>query len=174
MVPMLVIVTFACGTGAAFAATATVTVNAIDANGGGAKIGTIKLSDTPKGLKLTPNLKGLPQGEHGLHVHVNPDCGPGAGPNGQMAAGMAAGGHLDPMKTGKHMGPTSIEGHEGDLPALVVDGKGNAKKPVVAPRLMVADAVGHSIMIHAGGDNYSDQPAPLGGGGTRIACGVVK
>ena len=29
-------------------------------------------------------------------------------------------------------------------------------------------------MIHAGGDNYSDQPQPLGGGGARIACGVIN
>jgi Cu-Zn family superoxide dismutase len=29
-------------------------------------------------------------------------------------------------------------------------------------------------MIHAGGDNYSDHPKRLGGGGARIACGVVK
>jgi Cu-Zn family superoxide dismutase len=29
-------------------------------------------------------------------------------------------------------------------------------------------------MIHAGGDNYSDEPEPLGGGGARIACGVVE
>jgi hypothetical protein len=29
-------------------------------------------------------------------------------------------------------------------------------------------------MIHAGGDTYSDAPEPLGGGGPRIACGVVK
>jgi superoxide dismutase, Cu-Zn family len=29
-------------------------------------------------------------------------------------------------------------------------------------------------MIHSGGDNYSDAPAPLGGGGARIACGVIK
>jgi Cu-Zn family superoxide dismutase len=28
-------------------------------------------------------------------------------------------------------------------------------------------------MIHEGGDNYSDQPKPLGGGGARIACGVI-
>ena len=28
-------------------------------------------------------------------------------------------------------------------------------------------------MIHAGGDNYSDEPQPLGGGGGRIACGVI-
>jgi Cu-Zn family superoxide dismutase len=29
-------------------------------------------------------------------------------------------------------------------------------------------------MIHAGGDNYSDTPKPLGGGGDRLVCGVVK
>jgi superoxide dismutase, Cu-Zn family len=28
-------------------------------------------------------------------------------------------------------------------------------------------------MIHAGGDNYADAPKPLGGGGARVACGVV-
>ena len=33
---------------------------------------------------------------------------------------------------------------------------------------------GKSVVIHAGGDNYSDQPQPLGGGGARIACGVIE
>ena len=33
---------------------------------------------------------------------------------------------------------------------------------------------GKSVIIHAGGDNYSDQPQPLGGGGARIACGVIE
>jgi Cu-Zn family superoxide dismutase len=45
---------------------------------------------------------------------------------------------------------------------------------VIAPNLKLADVKGRAIMIHAGGDNYSDQPAPLGGGGARIACGVIK
>jgi Cu/Zn superoxide dismutase len=37
------------------------------------------------------------------------------------------------------------------------------------------DTMVHSVaLIHAGGDNYSDQPAPLGGGGVRLACGVAK
>ena len=31
-----------------------------------------------------------------------------------------------------------------------------------------------ALMLHAGGDNYSDQPAPLGGGGARMACGVAQ
>jgi hypothetical protein len=47
-------------------------------------------------------------------------------------------------------------------------------KAVTVPHLTLADVKGRSIMIHVGGDNYSDQPAPLGGGGARIACGVVK
>jgi Cu-Zn family superoxide dismutase len=29
-------------------------------------------------------------------------------------------------------------------------------------------------MIHAGGDNYADAPAPLGGGGPRIVCGLIE
>jgi Cu-Zn family superoxide dismutase len=28
-------------------------------------------------------------------------------------------------------------------------------------------------MVHAGGDNHADHPAPLGGGGPRIVCGVI-
>jgi len=160
-------------TGAAYAASETVTMNAIDANGVGKEIGVLRLSDTNAGLEITPQLADLPAGEHGFHVHVNPSCGPGAGPNGQAAAGLAAGGHYDPANTGKHLGPQG-EGHKGDLPALAVDAGGKTTKAVVAPHLTVADVKGHSIMIHAGGDNYSDQPAPLGGGGARIACGVVK
>ena len=28
-------------------------------------------------------------------------------------------------------------------------------------------------MVHMGGDNHSDHPAPLGGGGARVACDVI-
>jgi Cu-Zn family superoxide dismutase len=33
---------------------------------------------------------------------------------------------------------------------------------------------GNELVIHIGGDNYSDQPQPLGGGGARIACGAIE
>ena len=69
---------------------------------------------------------------------------------------------------------TPTTGHLGDLPALVVDNTGVATTAVIAPRLKLADIQGRAIMIHAGGDNYSDSPLPLGGGGARIACGVIK
>lgn len=45
---------------------------------------------------------------------------------------------------------------------------------MVAPRLKLADVKQHALMIHVGADNYSDTPKPLGGGGGRMVCGVVK
>jgi Cu-Zn family superoxide dismutase len=92
---------------------------------------------------------------------------------GKPVAALAAGGHYDPATTGKHEGPQG-KGHLGDLPALTVGPDGKAVTPVTAPRLKMADVHGRSLMIHTGGDNYADQPAPLGGGGARVACGVVK
>ena len=169
----LIIIAIVASGGAAYADNEIVTMNAVDVGGIGKEIGTLELSDTEGGLRVTPRLAGLPPGDHGFHVHINPNCGPGNGPNGQPAAGMAAGGHYDPANTGKHLGPLG-EGHKGDLPALTVDVDGRATKDVIAPHLKASDVKGHSIMIHVGGDNYSDQPAPLGGGGARIACGVTK
>jgi len=93
---------------------------------------------------------------------------------GKPAAGFAAGGHYDPAHTAKHLGPTSSGGHRGGLPVLVVDSGGHATQAVTAPHLTVAEIRHPAIMIHARGDNYSDIPAPLGGGGARIACGVIK
>jgi superoxide dismutase, Cu-Zn family len=155
------------------AETAKATVTAITASGTGADLGTVTFEDTKWGLLVTPDLRGLPPGVHGFHIHTKPACGPGEN-EGKMAAGFAAGGHLDPANTKKHLGPYDTSGHEGDLPPLVVTADGKATLPVLAPRLKVKDVTGHSIMIHEGGDNYSDQPKPLGGGGARIACGVIQ
>lgn len=156
----------------ALAAGVSVTMNEIGENGIGKALGTIKFHNSKSGLVIKTKLKGLPPGEHGFHVHEGGDCGPKE-KDGKMTAGMAAGGHLDPAKTGKHEGPRG-EGHLGDLPALVVDKNGVAKEKLTAPRLTVADLAGHAVVIHEGGDNFSDQPKPLGGGGGRIACGVIK
>lgn len=155
------------------AAELTATVSRISATGVGDVIGTVAFKDGPGGLVITPRLTGLPPGEHGFHVHVNPSCAPGPNPQGQPAAGLSAGGHYDPGSAGKHAGPHG-SGHKGDLPKLVIEADGTAAKgDLVAPQLKVDDLKGRSLMIHAGGDNYSDQPEPLGGGGARIACAVL-
>jgi Cu-Zn family superoxide dismutase len=132
--------------------------------GNGLFIGTIKLTETPYGVMITPSVY-LTPGLHGFHVHENPSC---------EDMGMAAGGHLDPEHTGKHAGPYSSKGHVGDLPVLYVNKNGVANLPSLAPRLKLADLRGHALMIHFGGDNYADYPQKLGGGAARIACGVIK
>ena len=76
------------------------------------------------------------------------------------------------MHTDHHLGPYNSQGHLGDLPVLSVDTNGQATVPVVAPRLTVKDILGHSLMIHSGGDTYSDEPK-LGGGASRMICGVI-
>jgi Cu-Zn family superoxide dismutase len=164
----------ACQALAEGAAAKTVTMNMISATGIGAAIGTVDLEDSPGGLVLKTNLKGLPPGVHGFHLHAKASCAAAAGPDGKMAAGMAAGGHFDPDNTKKHLGPDAMGGHKGDLPVLKVAADGTAKDSLLAPHLKLSDLAGHALMIHLGGDNYEDQPKPLGGGGARIACGVVQ
>jgi superoxide dismutase, Cu-Zn family len=157
---------------AASAADTKVTMKMATDKGEGAAVGTVTVSETEHGLVFTPALAGLPPGLHGFHVHENGSCGPNQKDGKTVPAG-AAGGHLDPAKTGKHGLPWG-EGHLGDLPALLVDASGGAANPVLAPRLKLADVKGKALMVHAGGDNHADHPAPLGGGGARIACGIIK
>lgn len=132
----------------------------------GKAIGDIVISETPYGLLFTPHLHNLAAGTHGMHIHQNPSCGD---------KGMAAGGHLDPKKTNKHSGAYHDSGHLGDLPVLIVNADGTANLPILAPRIKhISEITGRALMIHAGSDNYADLPEKLGGGGARMACGVIQ
>jgi len=157
----------------AHAADLTADMHMVTQDGIGESVGTISLSASEAGTKLMVKLHGLPPGPHGFHLHQNAACGPTTVNDIKVAAG-AAGGHFDPDHTSKHLGPMG-EGHMGDLPLLQVAADGTATETLTAPRLKQADALkGHALVIHAGGDNYSDTPAPLGGGGARIACGTIE
>ncbi|MGL5291515.1 MAG: superoxide dismutase [Cu-Zn] SodC [Vibrionaceae bacterium] len=148
------------------------TVTMQDLNSG-KRVGVVTISQTEYGMVFTPKLRGVSPGLHGFHVHTNPSCGPLMN-GGKKIVGGAAGGHYDPQQTGKHGYPWTNDNHLGDLPALYVDHSGRATYPVLAPRLKPVDVKGRSLMIHVGSDNHSDHPSPLGGGGDRIICGVIK
>ena len=156
---------------AALADQQVVKMRAISDQGIGAEIGTITLTDSPEGLKLAFQLRGLPPGDHGIHVHENASCAP-MEKDGKMVAGLAAGNHFDPAHTQHHEGPNG-QGHLGDLEVMSVDASGMDTEITTAKRLQLKDLRGHAIIIHVGGDNYADTPQPLGGGGSRIACGVI-
>ncbi|TAL59530.1 MAG: superoxide dismutase [Legionella sp.] len=126
-------------------------------------IGEVVFSETPLGVLVTPKLSKLSPGLHGFHLHQHPNCGD---------HGMDAGSHYDPQNKNTHLGPYG-NGHLGDLPVLYVTQDGTATTPTLAPRLTLKDLTGLTVMIHANGDNYTDTPE-LGGGGARLACGVVK
>lgn len=146
--------------------TITVPMNFTAASGIGESAGNVVVTETKYGLMFTPNLHGLSESGRGFHVHVNPDC---------SNDGMAAGGHFDPKKTGKHLGPYNDQGHLGDLPLMTINADGTATTPVVTPKLHhLSEIKNHALMVHHNGDNYSDEPAPLGGGGARMVCGVIK
>lgn len=149
-----------------------VQMNAVDDKGIGQPVGQVVISETAYGLVFSPALSGLPPGLHGFHVHENPSCD-AREMNGKMVPALAAGGHYDPAASKRHGLPWG-DGHRGDLPALFVDAAGAAGNPVLAPRLKMADVKGRALMIHAGGDNHADHPAPLGGGGARLVCGVIR
>ncbi|CAK01548.1 superoxide dismutase family protein [Bartonella tribocorum] len=167
---LLVFMAFLMHKNAALALSTKVNIYKLEDNNSKKAIGSIKIEENAYGLIFIPNLSTLPEGMHGFHVHVNPSCDTKDG-----IIGGSAGGHYDPEHTEKHLGPYNVNGHLGDLPALYVDKKGNATMSVLAPRLKkISEITGHSLMIHLGADNQSDEPLPLGGGGARLACGIIK
>lgn len=160
----------ALATSAAAEANVEVRMNLVDEKGIGKEIGKVTISETQYGLVFTPAVSDVPPGLHGFHVHENGSCAPKE-QDGKQTPALAAGGHYDPAGSKRHGTPWG-DGHLGDVPALFVDANGNTS-PVLAPRLKMADVKGRALIIHAGGDNYADQPAPLGGGGARLACGRI-
>jgi Cu-Zn family superoxide dismutase len=145
---------------------ATVRVNKISANGIGVAIGTITIKDTGHGVTISPNLKSVPPGKHGFHIHQKPNCGPGK-KGGKSIAGLQAGGHYDPTGAGAKRGQGKPHG---DLPELIAGADGRAVKPVMSSKLTVAKLRGRSIMVHRYGENEPGKPK---GGGPRFACGVI-
>ena len=134
----------------------------------GKDVGQVQLTQTPHGVLLKMSLKGAPPGERAFHIHAVGKCEP---PKFE-----SAGPHFNPDQT-KH-GIMNPEGpHAGDLPNLHIpaDGKLQAEflDPVVtlSQETALLDTDGASIVIHAGADDYTTDPA--GNAGDRIACGVI-
>jgi Cu-Zn family superoxide dismutase len=135
-------------------------------NADGQSVGTATLSDNPKGVKIKLDIKGLPAGDHSIHIHQNAKC--------ETPDFKSAGPHFNPMNgmAHDHNGAPA-----GDIPdfMLIVAADGTAHVSVVAPNVTMGDDPssvfsngGTSIVIHAvAAPGSSASPA-------RIACAVVK
>jgi Cu-Zn family superoxide dismutase len=136
----------------------------------GKEVGSATLTQTPHGVLIEVDLKGIPAGEHAFHVHEKGVCDP-------AAKFSSAGGHYNPAK--KQHGILVGGGmHAGDMPNQFVGSDGVLKASVLnsAVTLGSGDGTlfgsgGTALVLHAKGDDYKSQPA--GDAGGRIACGVV-
>lgn len=61
----------------ALAADIVVEMKRIDTTGVGAPLGKITITSSSDGVRLAPDLNGLPPGSHGFHLHENGSCLPG-------------------------------------------------------------------------------------------------
>ena len=154
---------------AALHAAPKVTVKLTTADGKDAGTATLEQKKDEVAFKL--DLKNLPPGQHGIHIHQTAKCDP---PDFKTA-----GGHFNPSM--KKHGIKNPEGpHAGDVPMnLTVDAKGTDKVSFVmksvsldpaAPDSLLANG-GTSIVIHADADDMMTDPS--GKSGARIACGVI-
>ena len=130
----------------------------------GAEVGRATATEVAGGIRYTLDIRGLPAGTHGAHVHTAGRC------DGPDFA--SAGGHWNPTAM-KH-GTMNPQGpHEGDLPNLIVGADGRGTLGVTVPGATMAgllDADGSAIVVHAGPDDLKTDPS--GNSGGRIACGV--
>jgi Cu-Zn family superoxide dismutase len=136
----------------------------------GAEIGIAMLQQTPTGLLIEVEVKGLTAGWHGMHIHEKGDC--------TAPAFTTAGAHVHGGEAARQHGFMTMSGGEpGDLPNLWVGADGVGKAQVFAPRLSLGpdslwDRDGAALVIHAARDDQWTQP--IGNSGARVACGVVS
>lgn len=154
--------------------------------GDGTPAGEAVFTQTPNGVMIEAELTGLPEGEHGFHIHETGSCSPDF---------TAAGGHMTAADDESGLDMTGILNdidendavhgferaagpHPGDMPNIHVPESGALHIEVLNARVSfegenaLFDADGSALIIHSGADDYETQPS--GDAGNRIACGVIE
>jgi Cu-Zn family superoxide dismutase len=138
-------------------------------NARGETVGAASLWEDAGGVRLAVQVRGIPGGRHGIHIHAVGKCDP--------PHFTTAGGHFNPG--GKKHGLKSPAGpHAGDLPNLEVATDGAGRLEYVARLVTLGsgptslfDPDGSALVIHAAPDDETTDPT--GNSGGRIACGVI-
>lgn len=139
----------------------------------GVAIGTVRITDAPKGVLLRIEAKGLPPGWHGVHFHEKGDC--------TASDFTSAGGHVHAAKPIVHGFLVPDANDAGDLPNIHAAPDGSVTVELYSTlvsldgaggRPALLDADGSALVIHANPDDYKTQP--IGGAGARIACAVLS
>jgi superoxide dismutase, Cu-Zn family len=137
----------------------------------GKDVGQVDFAQTGHGVLITFDLRGLPPGAHGVHVHTSGNCD-------AKVKFTSAGPHFAPEPAKLHGFMTKGGPHPGDLPNQWAAGDGTMHASTISNmfslgngKKSIFDRDGAAIVVHAKGDDYASQPA--GNSGDRIACGVI-
>ena len=136
----------------------------------GATVGTATFRQAQPGVRVDVELRGVPDGAHGIHLHAVGTCDP--------KDFASAGAHFD--TEGKKHGLKNPAGpHAGDLPNITVQNGQSTGYSETTSRVAlelgatsVFDTDGTALVVHAAPDD--DVTDPSGNSGARIACGVLR
>jgi Cu-Zn family superoxide dismutase len=120
------------------------------------------------GVSVELTLKGLPPGEHAVHLHSVAKCEPPF---------KSAGTHFDP--TNKKHGLQNPDGpHAGDMPNFTVAANGTARTTITNKNVTLGSEAnsiyaggGTALVIHEKADDMKTDPS--GNAGEPIACGAI-
>lgn len=141
-------------------------------NTDGNTVGEVKLYEGPAGLVLEVGMDELPEGWKAIHIHHTGTCAD------NEEGFTASGGHVDPADD-EHglLNPAGPEA--GDLPNIWVHENGTVRAEIYAGGVSLSgenanllDEDGAALVVHEGRDDHMTQP--IGGAGSRIACGVIS
>jgi Cu-Zn family superoxide dismutase len=136
---------------------------------GGKIVGTATFTQLGAGVRLVLDVKGLPPGAKGVHLHEVGRC--------EAPRFVSAGGHFNPRA--RRHGLLNPEGpHAGDLPNITIGPDGSGRLETLTDRVTLSegptslfDADGSALVVHAGPDDFRTDPT--GNSGDRIACGAI-
>jgi Cu-Zn family superoxide dismutase len=144
----------------------------------GARIGTARFTDGPRGVLIRLELEpgALAPGWHGAHLHEAGDCT-------DFAAGFKAAGAHARHGAAPHglLNPAGPEA--GDLANIHAPASGPILAELYAPGVTLAPTAlgeraplrghrGAALILHANADDHTSQP--IGGAGARVACAAVR
>jgi Cu-Zn family superoxide dismutase len=129
--------------------------------------GTVTIAEFEGGVRVSAEVTGLSEGEHGFHIHETGDC--------SAPDATSAGDHFAPDGS-RHGGPDERppEAHVGDMGNLIAAAGGRASYERDFRDMGFTGEygiAGRAIVVHAEPDDMESQPA--GAAGDRVACGVI-
>lgn len=118
------------------------------------------------GVAIDLTLKGLPPGEHAIHLHEVAKC--------EAPDYKSAGAHFNPAK--KQHGLLNPDGpHAGDMANFTVAANGTAQTVITNKNVTMGagtnSILGTALVIHEKADDSKSEPA--GNAGNPIACGAI-